>query len=82
MRWLFGFYSFVALILITALETGGPYAIIVFLGIAYYRKDKQYSELMMDMMDVIDKNTSSNTKLETTLSNLRDVIMVLIGKKE
>ena len=68
--------------IINALETGGPYAIIAILGIAYYRKDKQYIDLVKDILGVIDKNTSANTKLETTLSSLRDVIMVLIGKKE
>jgi len=62
------------------LETYGLYAIIVFLGIAYWRKDKQYSELLQNLVGLIEEKTKTDTKLESALNGLRDVIMALTGK--
>lgn len=67
---------------IRALETFGPYAIVVFLGIAYMRKDKQYSELTAKVTTLIEQKTIADTKLESAISGLRDVIMVLTSKLE
>jgi len=65
---------------IKVLETYGPYAIIVFLAMAYWRKDKQYSELLQHLVKLIEEKTKTDTKLESALNGLRDVIMVLTNK--
>jgi hypothetical protein len=67
---------------IKALETFGPYAIVVFLGIAYIRKDKQYSDLMNKVTTLIEQKTIADIKLESAMSGLRDVIMILTSKLE
>jgi hypothetical protein len=65
---------------IKILEIFGPYAIIVFLAIAYLKKDKQNTELMNGMAKLIQEKTVADTKLESALNGLRDVIMVLTTK--
>ena len=65
---------------IELLEAYGLYAIIVFLGIAYWRKDKQYIELAQHVMKVIEEKTRTDTKLESALTGLRDVISILTSK--
>lgn len=62
------------------LESFGPYAIVVFLGFAYWKKDRQHIELMSKMSSIIEEKTISDTKLESALSGLRDVIMVLTNR--
>ncbi|KKL17618.1 hypothetical protein LCGC14_2483740 [marine sediment metagenome] len=65
---------------IQSIEIFGPYAIIVFLGIAYWKKDKQNTELIIGMSKLIQDKTVSDVKLESALMGLRDVIMVLTNK--
>ena len=65
---------------INLLEIYGPYAIVVFLGIGYWRKDKQYTELLQHMVKLIEEKTKTDTKLESAMNGLRDVIMVLTSK--
>ena len=67
---------------IQALETFGPYAIVVFIAVAYYKKDRQYSELLEKMVSLIEEKTKADTKLESALKGLRDVIMVLTNRKD
>lgn len=63
-----------------ALQSFGPYAIVVFLGIAYWRKDKQITDLMDKLSKLIQDKTVADTKLELALTGLRDVVTVLINK--
>ena len=74
--------------LISALETGGPFAIVAFLGIAYYKKDQQLllqtaktEQLFDQLISVIEKKTISDIKLENAISGLKDVIMMMVNKQ-
>lgn len=64
-----------------AIETFGPYALVVFLAIAYWHKDtqlskereekdKQNKELTEHLLTTIESNTEANIKLESAISNL------------
>lgn len=64
-----------------AFRVYGPIAIVVFLGIAYWRKDaqlnderkerdKQYTAMTEQLFKIIEANTEANIKLESAIDNL------------
>ena len=56
------------------LQTSGPYAILVFLGYAYWHKDQQLSTLYRELIGMIESQTQASTKMEAALLGLRDII--------
>ena len=70
-----------------ALSKYGPWALLVFIGIAYWYKDKQVikevtksQDLAKQLMTVIEAKTHTDTKLEGALNGLKEVIMILVNR--
>ena len=73
--------------IIKALDVFGPWAVLVFLSIAYIRKDRQLiksiernDKLAEKLLLVIENKTVSDTRLESALTGLRDIIMVMVNQ--
>jgi hypothetical protein len=69
-----------------ALNKYGPWAIITFLGLAVWYKDKQLmkevaksQEITKQLMTVIESKTQTDTKMEGALNGLKEVIMILVN---
>lgn len=63
------------------LQTGGPYAIVVFLAVAYYRKDQQLTNLYRELIGMVEGQTSAATKMESALVGLRDAFNAFTASK-
>lgn len=63
------------------LQTSGPYAIVVFLAYAYWRKDQQLSELYRELIGIVEGQTSAATKMEAALLGLRDVVQTVTRER-
>jgi hypothetical protein len=75
-----------------ALETFGPYSLVVFIGIAYWAKDKQLvserdkkdkenKDMVDHLLQTIEANTESNIKLEVVISGLCGLLNMVINKR-
>ena len=64
-----------------AIETFGPYALVVFIAMAYWLKDKQINkereerderdaEFSKQLLSIIEANTEANVKLESAIDSL------------
>ena len=62
------------------LEAFGPYAIVVFLGWAYWQKDKQIHELHERVLSMAEEQTETSAKMESALNGLKEVIRTVLDK--
>jgi len=69
-----------------SLNKYGPWAIITFLGLAVWYKDKQLmkevvksQEITGKLMTVIESKTQTDAKMEGALNGLKEVIMILVN---
>lgn len=64
-----------------AIQTFGPYSLVVFIGIAYWYKDNQLNkerkdrdasnaQMTQQLLAIIEANTEANVKLESAIDNL------------
>lgn len=56
------------------LETFGPWAVVVILGYAYVRKDRQLHDLHERVLAIAEDQTETNAKVGSTLDGLKEVI--------
>jgi len=75
-----------------ALQVYGPYALVVFIAIAYYKKDRELQgernkkdedlkTLNEHLLGTIESHTESNIKLESAISGLQNLISLVINKR-
>lgn len=64
------------------LQTGGPYAIVVFLGWAYFKKDSQLTSLYRELITLVESQATSATKMESALLSLKDVINTIAQRSQ
>jgi len=60
------------------LREAGPWGLVVFLGWAYWRKDRDNRDLAMQIVKLVEANSASFTKLESTITNLKDFVITFI----
>jgi hypothetical protein len=66
--------------LVDVLTAGGPYAILVFLGIAYWRKDLYIATLHKSILDASLQNVQAITAMKAAIDGLKDALTSLSAK--
>lgn len=57
-----------------ALQTGGPYVLVAILGWAYWKKDRQLSELYCKLIELTEVHTRATIQMEQAITALRDLL--------
>lgn len=63
--------------LVEVLATGGPYAVIVFLGLAYWSQQKYIRDLHQKLIDMSTSQVQAMGALKTSVDGLKDTMAAL-----
>jgi hypothetical protein len=66
--------------LVSVLMSGGPYALLGALAIAYYRKDQYIGQLHKQILDVSVQNVQAITAMKEAIGGLKDALNSLSSK--
>ena len=66
------------LIIIQILEVGGPWAVVVFLGWGYVRKDRECREAYKSIQELAIEQTGALIHMETAIEALKDALNNLV----
>ena len=66
--------------LVNVLMSGGPYALLVGLAFAYWRKDQYIGHLHKQILDVSVQNVQAITAMKEAISGLKDALNSLSSK--
>jgi hypothetical protein len=64
--------------IVSILESSGPYAILVFLGMAYWRQQQYIAALHSKILDSSEKNAVAMTAMEKAVESLTVLIQKLL----
>lgn len=62
------------------LDSYGPWALVVFLGVAVYVKDRQYRQLIDQLIGLVKDNVEASGKMEAAVTSLKDLIQALTAR--
>lgn len=66
--------------LVDVLMAGGPYAIVVALAFAYWRKDQYIGQLHKQILDLSVQNVQAVTAMKEAIGGLKDALNSLSNK--
>lgn len=66
--------------LVDVLMAGGPYAIVVGLAFAYWRKDAYVAQLHRQILDLSIQNVQAITSMKEAITGLKDALNSLASK--
>lgn len=66
--------------LVDVLMAGGPYAIVIGLAFAYWRKDQYVGQLHKQILDLSVQNVQAITSMKEAISGLKDALNSLSSK--
>jgi hypothetical protein len=66
--------------LVDILRTGGPFAVLVFLGLAYWKKDQYVVQLHRQILDTTVQNVQAITAMKEAIGGLKDALNQLSSK--
>jgi hypothetical protein len=66
--------------LVNVLMAGGPYAIVVALTIAYWRKEQYIARLHKSILDTSMQNVQAITSMKEVIGGLKDALNLLSAK--
>lgn len=67
--------------ILTFLQTGGPWAITILLGVALYKKDQECKNAYKTMNDLSLSQTKALLQLESTVKALKDILLLQIQSR-
>lgn len=68
--------------IVDVLKTGGPWAILVILGLAYWKKDQECTSAYLLMKDLSVAQTAAMTKLKDAISQLTDTLHLFLQRNK
>jgi len=66
--------------LVEVLKTGGPYALVIFLGFAYWMKDKYICRLHARLMDMSVQNAQAMEAMRGAIDSLKDTLNAISSR--
>jgi hypothetical protein len=66
--------------LVSVMMAGGPYALVVGLAFAYWRKDQYIGQLHKQILDASIQNVQAITSMKEAISGLKDALNSLSSK--